>query len=560
MDMVCCAGDGFSTISEYASLGAVVAHIAVRDPDGGRNGIVQCRMEPQPYFELQGFDIKEYKVIVARQLDRETVAAHNVTVVCTDAGVQPQSASTRFEVRVTDENDNSPRFSKRQFRVDLPENSVQGRSLLTVTASDADAGDNGRVRYSLHPDARGRFVIAPDSGVIVTHDDFDHETEPEVNFTVIATDGGDPPRSDAATITVSITDVNDQRPSFSRDTFSFSVSEAALRGAIVGRVTASDFEQGLNGQVDISPDIPSIARTPFTVLPNGSVVLTGPLDHEFVTFYVFNVTARDRGMPPLNDTAQVQISVVDENDNRPRVTYPNGSDLVVYVSMDDDIARPVAMVQAEDADSGLNGQLQFIVTARNDSGRFDVDANSGEVFITRALGSGDINTYRLQVLVQDSGSPPLPAVRPLTIWVHAGNGTGGQSGAQVGDHYLLITLAIVCITIILSAVIVLIIVVMRRMDRRHKGRGGPMHIHNTRVLGSYADTVKADNMHNECVDGGIHEKEWGGGGFETFGKGLSEEDADFGFSPLGGSSMEGGGPGESNKLSMSSDNLSVSAS
>ncbi|PVD34576.1 hypothetical protein C0Q70_05852 [Pomacea canaliculata] len=89
-------GDGFSTISEYASLGAVVAHIAVRDPDGGRNGIVQCRMEPQPYFELQGFDIKEYKVIVARQLDRETVAAHNVTVVCTDAGVQPQSASTRF--------------------------------------------------------------------------------------------------------------------------------------------------------------------------------------------------------------------------------------------------------------------------------------------------------------------------------------------------------------------------------------------------------------------------------------------------------------------------------
>ncbi|PVD34575.1 hypothetical protein C0Q70_05851 [Pomacea canaliculata] len=183
--------------------------------------------------------------------------------------------------------------------------------------------------------------------------------------------------------------------------------------------------------------------------------------------------------------------------------------------MDDDIARPVAMVQAEDADSGLNGQLQFIVTARNDSGRFDVDANSGEVFITRALGSGDINTYRLQVLVQDSGSPPLPAVRPLTIWVHAGNGTGGQSGAQVGDHYLLITLAIVCITIILSAVIVLIIVVMRRMDRRHKGRVAPMHIHNTRVLGSYADTVKADNMHNECVDG-IHEKEWGGGGFETF--------------------------------------------
>ena len=80
---------------------------------------------------------------------------------------------------------------------------------------------------------------------------------------------------------------------------------------------------------------------------------------------------------------QVQITILDENDNRPFITSPNTTDLNLFVSMDDDIAQPVAMLKATDLDSGLNGQIQFIITSRNDSGRFDVDTNSGEIFITR---------------------------------------------------------------------------------------------------------------------------------------------------------------------------------
>ncbi|XP_076467599.1 protocadherin-1-like [Babylonia areolata] len=536
-------GNGYSTISEYASLGAVVAHIAVKDGDRGRNGIVQCDIERHPYFELQGFDVNEYKVIVARALDRETVAAHNVTVYCTDAGVTALTASSTFEVRVADENDNSPRFLRDHYRVYLAENTLQGKSIVTVIATDPDAGDNGKVRYSLHPNARGRFIISSETGVILTHDDFDYELETSFNFTVVATDQGKPQRSDTVDVTISITDVNDQKPSFARDVFPFTVSEFAMKGKVVGRVTANDFERGMNGQVDVMADQYSFG-IPFTVLPNGSIILTGPLDHEDATYYYFRVMAVDRGRPPLNDTAEVQITVLDENDNRPVVLYPNGTELHLYVSMDDDIAKPLAMIKAQDPDSGLNGQIQFIITSRNDSGRFDVDPNSGEVFITRSLNRNDVGLCRLQVLVQDSGTPPLPADRTITVWIHAGNGTGGVAGTQAGDQYILITLAIVCITIILSAIIVLIIVVMRRMDRRQKP---PVSAHGTssRVLATYTDRVKADNLHNECVDGGVGDKEYGGGGgggFGTFGKGVCEEDEEFGFSTFGG--VGGGGKQE----------------
>lgn len=529
----------------------------MKDGDRGRNGIVQCQIERHPYFELQGFDVNEYKVIVARSLDRETVAAHNVTVFCTDAGVRPLTASATFEVRILDENDNSPVFAQNVYHVYLPENSVSGMSLITVVATDADADENGKVRYSLQPSARGRFIINPETGEILLNDDFDYELETSFNFTVVATDQGKRPTSSLAEVMISVTDVNDQKPSFARDVFPFTVSEFATRGRVVGRVTANDFERGVNGEVVILPDRYSIRGIPFTVHPNGSIELTGSVDHEDVTYYYFKIIAVDKGRPPLNDTAEVQITVMDENDNRPRVTSPNGTDLHLYVSMDDDIAKPVTMIQAVDPDSGLNGQIQFIITSRNDSGRFDVDANSGEVFITRALTRTDVSMYRMQVLVQDSGTPPLPADRTITVWIHAGNGTRGSGVGQASDQYILITLAIVCITIILSAIIVLIIVVMRRMDRRRKApSGGPMHIQNPRVSGSYSDRVKADNMHNETLDdGGLGEKEYGGGGFETFGKGICEEEEDFGFSSFKGGKQDGVYGGNS----LSSDDFKVRA-
>ena len=82
---------------------------------------------------------------MARALDREAVSVHNVTVVCSDAGTSPLSASATFEVHIKDENDNSPRFVQDAYHVYLPENTVQGRSILTIIATDPDAGDNGKV-------------------------------------------------------------------------------------------------------------------------------------------------------------------------------------------------------------------------------------------------------------------------------------------------------------------------------------------------------------------------------------------------------------------------------
>ena len=99
-----------------------MAHILVKDTDRGLNGIIKCNLTSPADFKIQGYDVKEYKVIVARQLDRERTPVHNVTVQCADAGQPPLTASQTFQVKVTDENDNAPVFDESEVKASLEEN------------------------------------------------------------------------------------------------------------------------------------------------------------------------------------------------------------------------------------------------------------------------------------------------------------------------------------------------------------------------------------------------------------------------------------------------------
>ncbi|XP_012944987.1 protocadherin gamma-A10, partial [Aplysia californica] len=246
--------DNFSSITEYANLGVAVAHILIKDTDRGPNGIVTCRMATPQYFELQGYDVKEYKVIVAHKLDRETISVHNVTVECEDAGQPSLTASKTFQVKVTDENDNPPAFKERLIHARIEENNELGAELTTVSASDPDdpALGNGRITYSLEDVSEGEFLIDPVSGTIKVMKSLDYEHRRQVNFTVIASDNGTPRRSARVALGVSVLDLNDMTPHFAQSSFSIRVSERTLHGELIGELSASDYEQGKNGQFDIS--------------------------------------------------------------------------------------------------------------------------------------------------------------------------------------------------------------------------------------------------------------------------------------------------------------------
>ena len=103
-----------AVLSERSELGRVVAHLGIQDPDNERsmNGMVTCdaseifpsgvRVRPEfDHFQLQAMDVKQYKVILSRSLDRERQVSHQVNVTCRDAGTPPKGVWRSFTVLVS---------------------------------------------------------------------------------------------------------------------------------------------------------------------------------------------------------------------------------------------------------------------------------------------------------------------------------------------------------------------------------------------------------------------------------------------------------------------------
>ncbi|XP_061209954.1 protocadherin gamma-A2-like isoform X17 [Neopsephotus bourkii] len=207
-----------SEISEDAPLGTVVALLHVQDRDSGVNGQVRCSLDEGVPFRLRSSQGSYYSVVTAGELDREKVSEYNVTVRAVDSGSPTLQSSALLALRVLDVNDNAPVFTEARYGARLAENNAAGALVLTVRASDADWGQNARVRYRL---SEGRVRGAPvssyvsvqaETGALYALRSFDYEEVREVRLWVWAEDGGAPALSSNVSVLLEIVDENDNAP------------------------------------------------------------------------------------------------------------------------------------------------------------------------------------------------------------------------------------------------------------------------------------------------------------------------------------------------------------
>ncbi|NXC32175.1 PCDGA protein, partial [Campylorhamphus procurvoides] len=207
-----------TSISEDAPSATTVALLYVQDRDSGANGEVRCSLEGAVPFYLEKSFENYYRVVTARELDREQVSEYNVTVRAADGGSPSLQSSAVLALRVLDVNDNAPVFSQERYSARLGENNAAGALVLTVRATDADWGQNARVRYRLW---EGRVRGAPlssyvsvqaDTGALYALRSFDYEEVREVGLWVRAEDGGEPALSSNVSVRLLIVDENDNAP------------------------------------------------------------------------------------------------------------------------------------------------------------------------------------------------------------------------------------------------------------------------------------------------------------------------------------------------------------
>ncbi|XP_061209943.1 protocadherin gamma-B5-like isoform X7 [Neopsephotus bourkii] len=204
-----------SPVPEDSPAGTVVALLNVKDPDSGENGQVWCELSGEAPLSLVASSGGSYKVVTASALDREQASEHRVTVVARDRGSPALSSSTALVLEVSDVNDNAPVFEEAAYSAYVEENNAAGALVLHVRARDADAGSNGRVRYSMEGGSAGAapyVSVEAQSGAVYAQRSFDYEQCREFAVVVRAQDGGEPSRSSTATVRIFVLDRNDNAP------------------------------------------------------------------------------------------------------------------------------------------------------------------------------------------------------------------------------------------------------------------------------------------------------------------------------------------------------------
>ena len=231
-------------------------------------------------------------------------------------GIPQKSASTLLRIIVNDANDNAPAFIKSTFSFFFPENTPVGTPVVTLNATDADVGLNGRVRYYLETDTQD-FKLNPETGLLVVSKVLDRETKEFYDLTVRAVDASPvAPLSSFAVVRVRVLDVNDVTPEFSTKIYAVKAREDLPVGTVVGMVHTTDPDLYQGGKIRYSLVQKERGDKHFEIDENsGTVRISSRLDYEAKQLYNLTVKATDEGSPSLSSVAFFVVEIIDVNEN-----------------------------------------------------------------------------------------------------------------------------------------------------------------------------------------------------------------------------------------------------
>lgn len=191
------------------------------------------------------------------RLDYESSPEFNLTVVAYDAGIPSLSSTAQVKVTLINVNDQSPVFTSRVYESRIAEHSPPGTAILTVSASDGDAGSFGLITYSLTGENAKYFSIDASGTITVTDPGgLDRERSPTMTLLVAASDLA-PPGARRTTITpvdIHLEDINDNQPKFLDNNYRATVAETVplLPPPPIVQITAIDNDAGLNSALRYS--------------------------------------------------------------------------------------------------------------------------------------------------------------------------------------------------------------------------------------------------------------------------------------------------------------------
>lgn len=385
---------GTVDLSEDAPQDSIVAQYIATDADIGTNAVIIFSLSPSNIpFTLSGDGI----LTLTGLIDFETIQSYNITITASNpGGVMPVSTDTT--IQIINVNDNTPVFVGEPYSENVVENSPTSTPVLQVMATDADLGSHGYVRYSITGgNFNDSFMISPTTGAITVRNNIDRETMSSFSLVVVARDLGLPQsRRVTTTVSVSVTDVNDNPPIFQPDFYTVQLREDLPGGEDVVQVLASDADEPNTPNSEIRYTIRSGNMENRFAINNSSglIKIKNMLDFETTPSYSLVIEGKDRGSPVMTGMATVNVTVINVNENPPNLT----SDQVVGLSEAAPVNTLVAVFQALDPDQM---PVTFSLVGGNTEGKFTIGNSTGEISLIESLDFETTTMYLLRIRASD---------------------------------------------------------------------------------------------------------------------------------------------------------------
>ncbi|KAA3674602.1 protocadherin delta 1 [Paragonimus westermani] len=368
--------------------------------------------------------------------DQWTERIFKLTLEAIDGGQPALTGHMLLIIHLTDLNDSPPVFDKQTDSIHIAENTMYKAPIYVVHASDADSEDNALVRYSMEaalaalPNSLAKhFSFHPVTGELYLHQMLDYEQyeQRHIDLQFVAYDAGNPPLSSTMKLTIYVRDMNDNAPQLVVQ-LNQTILENSVPNQLALRLSVRDLDEVSMHSVHCDPN-------PYQTVPlrfeksidniTFSLYTTDSVDYEQYPRLHYEIACVDSAEHKQIRRFNLTVAIKDVNDNIPvfRFPIPNPSKQYnVTISESEPVNKLILIVTADDADSNEYGRVTYRLTDLNSIQQsvvthhsttqncshpcfrdyFNIDKETGSLFLTRILDYELVNTFVFAVLAVDN--------------------------------------------------------------------------------------------------------------------------------------------------------------
>ncbi|XP_069101545.1 protocadherin Fat 4-like [Argopecten irradians] len=387
--------------------------VAATDADSGTNAAISYSIlsgEGNSDFTIDGTTGVVSTTVV---LSAATQSSYLLTVVAVDTGTTPLTGSCSIAITVNDVNDQVPTFSQSTYNYAISEGVSVSDTVFSFYAADSDTGANGRVDYNIvSGNGALKFSLGSSDGQLVMANTLDRESLSSYVLVVEAVDNGATPNTGTTTLSVTVTDINDNTPVFATNPYTAIVLRTAATSTTVATVVATDTDEGTNSDLRYSITSGNPDNLFYVDSISGAVMTLGSLTAASDT-YSLVIQAEDQGVSYRSATTTLSVTL-------DPVNSPAASDLTFTVSESVATSSAIGTVSTNPVHAA-GATIDFTIVSGNQGGDFQIGLNDGAITNINTLDYETTTDYYLLINLKDTTNPTLDYDKNVHIIVTDSN-------------------------------------------------------------------------------------------------------------------------------------------